>query len=290
MKDGSIGKSGIIYVPLRGSNAAAMERLAAWLDQLREAHPDVTFASASALLGDLGLDEIPFGYPVERDVDSMEAAYDELARALQVPSTDPFEAVGETLLEIRRGISDLIGLNFRAGRVSGRTVWDLLVRSGDFGGYPRAFKERLDLALEKGAEKQPLARRVRLGLIGDPCPTPELFGLLEALGAEVFFQEAIESWAMPGSSSASLSWRTLECPHLWEAGRRSVRIHDEVLARSLYALIHIVWSGAYRKIEEISIKEEVHVPILTLEFSYPAVLTPAHTMRIESFVASFLSS
>ena len=53
LKDGSIGKSGIIYVPLRGSNAAAMESLSAWLDQLREAHPGVTFASAPALLGEV---------------------------------------------------------------------------------------------------------------------------------------------------------------------------------------------------------------------------------------------
>ena len=53
LKDGSIGRSGIIYVPLRGSNAEAMERLAAWLDRLRQAHPDVTFASAAALLGEV---------------------------------------------------------------------------------------------------------------------------------------------------------------------------------------------------------------------------------------------
>ena len=53
LKDGSIGKSGIIYVPLRGSNGEAMESLAAWLDQLRGAHPDVTFASAPALLGEV---------------------------------------------------------------------------------------------------------------------------------------------------------------------------------------------------------------------------------------------
>ena len=53
LKDGSVGMSGIIYVPLRGSNAEAMERLSAWLDQLRKAHPDVTFASAVALLGEV---------------------------------------------------------------------------------------------------------------------------------------------------------------------------------------------------------------------------------------------
>lgn len=53
MTDGSVGQSGIIYTRLRGSDAAAMERLSDWLDQLREAHPDVTFASAAALLGEV---------------------------------------------------------------------------------------------------------------------------------------------------------------------------------------------------------------------------------------------
>jgi len=53
LKDGSVGKSGIIYTSLRGSDASAMERLSAWLDELREAHPGVTFASAAALLGEV---------------------------------------------------------------------------------------------------------------------------------------------------------------------------------------------------------------------------------------------
>ena len=52
-KDGSVGKSGIIYVPLRGSDSDAMERLAAWLDELRAENPNVTFASAAALLGEV---------------------------------------------------------------------------------------------------------------------------------------------------------------------------------------------------------------------------------------------
>lgn len=53
LKDGSVGRSGIIYIPLRGSNAAAMEKLSNWLDLLRDAHPDVTFASPAALLGEV---------------------------------------------------------------------------------------------------------------------------------------------------------------------------------------------------------------------------------------------
>lgn len=51
--NGTLGRSGIIYVPLRGSNADAMERLTAWLDRLRIANPEVTFASPAALLGEV---------------------------------------------------------------------------------------------------------------------------------------------------------------------------------------------------------------------------------------------
>ncbi|MEM9729778.1 MAG: MMPL family transporter, partial [Myxococcota bacterium] len=51
--DGTVGERGIAYVPLRGSNAEAMEDLAEWLGDLREAHPGVTFASAEALLGEV---------------------------------------------------------------------------------------------------------------------------------------------------------------------------------------------------------------------------------------------
>lgn len=51
--DGSVGERGIAYVPLRGSNAEAMEDLAAWLTALRDAHPGVTFASAEAMLGEV---------------------------------------------------------------------------------------------------------------------------------------------------------------------------------------------------------------------------------------------
>ncbi|MGB5810803.1 MAG: MMPL family transporter [Polyangiales bacterium] len=51
--DGNLGRSGVLYVPLRGSNADAMERLAAWLDALRAENPDVAFASPSALLGEV---------------------------------------------------------------------------------------------------------------------------------------------------------------------------------------------------------------------------------------------
>ena len=52
-KDGDVGHSGVLYLRLRGSDARAMEKVARWLERIRDRHPNVTFASAPALLGEI---------------------------------------------------------------------------------------------------------------------------------------------------------------------------------------------------------------------------------------------
>lgn len=51
--EGRVGHSGILYLQMRGSDAEAMEKLARWLEQQREEHPHVIFASAEPLLGEI---------------------------------------------------------------------------------------------------------------------------------------------------------------------------------------------------------------------------------------------
>ena len=52
-RDGSFGKIGVVYTEHRGADARAMEELATRIDQWREKHPDVRFASSLALLGEI---------------------------------------------------------------------------------------------------------------------------------------------------------------------------------------------------------------------------------------------
>lgn len=52
-RDGSFGTLGILYTDLRGSDARQMEALAATLEDLRQQHPKVRFASTVAQLGEV---------------------------------------------------------------------------------------------------------------------------------------------------------------------------------------------------------------------------------------------
>ncbi|MEM7447361.1 MAG: MMPL family transporter [Myxococcota bacterium] len=52
-RSGQIGRIGVAYLPMRGSNARKMETLAEELDGFRKAHPGIVFASPEALLGEV---------------------------------------------------------------------------------------------------------------------------------------------------------------------------------------------------------------------------------------------
>ncbi|MEZ4252982.1 MAG: efflux RND transporter permease subunit [Polyangiales bacterium] len=52
-RDGTAGRLGLLFVPMRGSDARAMEELSQWLEGWRRAHPEVTFASPEAVLGEI---------------------------------------------------------------------------------------------------------------------------------------------------------------------------------------------------------------------------------------------
>ncbi len=52
-RDGTMGRMALIYVPLRGSDARAMERLHGQIETWRDAHPDLVFACPEATLGEI---------------------------------------------------------------------------------------------------------------------------------------------------------------------------------------------------------------------------------------------
>ncbi|MBC7172983.1 MAG: hypothetical protein H5U40_11165, partial [Polyangiaceae bacterium] len=51
--EGRFGRLGLVFVRVRGTDAAAMERLARVLDRVSKAHPDAVIASDSAILGEV---------------------------------------------------------------------------------------------------------------------------------------------------------------------------------------------------------------------------------------------
>lgn len=52
-KNGAVGRLGVLYFRLRGSDAHAMETLSEQLQTWREAYPDMTFASPEAVIGEI---------------------------------------------------------------------------------------------------------------------------------------------------------------------------------------------------------------------------------------------
>jgi benzoyl-CoA reductase/2-hydroxyglutaryl-CoA dehydratase subunit BcrC/BadD/HgdB len=67
-------------------------------------------------------------------------------------------------------------------------------------------------------------------------------------------------------------------------GTRLRDIREEVKRRRIDGLIHYVQSFCFRQIEDLILRYEMDLPILTLEGDKPAPLDARTKVRIESFI------
>lgn len=78
--------------------------------------------------------------------------------------------------------------------------------------------------------------------------------------------------------------RYLAYTYPYDIFHRITDIKEQVLARQLDGLIHYVQSFCFRQIEDIILREEVELPILTLEGDKPMKIDTRTRLRLEAFV------
>jgi benzoyl-CoA reductase/2-hydroxyglutaryl-CoA dehydratase subunit BcrC/BadD/HgdB len=250
---------------------------------------------------------IPFSYPYDADREMLALQIREFMATFGVDAPAVTRAK-ERLDRIRRKLVRLDELTWREGRVGGAENHLWLVSASDMNGDPDRFETGLDRFLEEAAGRAaPRRAGVRLGFIGVPPIMTGLYEFLESLGAPVVFNEMQRQFAMLPSGTASLplgprdpsgreavgTGGSLEAD-LVEQYRRYTypyrvwgRIEDirrEIGARRIAGVIHYVQSFCYRQMEDVILREELDVPMLTLEGDLPGPLDARTQVRLESFV------
>ncbi len=244
---------------------------------------------------------VPFAYPYDADREMLALQIDEFARAFGTDAAAAAKTKAR-LDHIRRKLLLLDEMTWREDRVTGFENHLWLVSASDMNGDPDRFEGELDAFLA-GAETRPKrAEPVRLGYLGVPSIMTGLYESLEALGARVVFNEMQRQFAMLPSCRTDIP----VCPpldrqeclsykgDLVEQYRRYTypyrvwgRIDDirrEVRARRIAGVIHYVQSFCYRQMEDVILREELGVPVLTLEGDLPGPVDARTQLRIESFV------
>ncbi len=234
------------------------------------------------VLASKGVEVIPFAFPLNRSRSVLYDEMDQLRKRLDT-SWKEIYLVKERLERIRRKLKRLDELTYLENRVSGFENHLFLVNSSDFNGNPEAFEKDLDGFLSETEARRSRKERVRLGYLGVPAIFEGFYEFIESLDGRVVYNEIQRQFSMP-FGKADMVDQYLAYTYPYRLEERLHDIREAIKTRKLDGLIHYSQTFCHRQIYDILLRENLQIPILTLEGDRPAPLDSRTILRIETFI------
>ncbi len=229
-----------------------------------------------------GIETIPFAFPYDRDPEALSGQIDRLCRRLGT-TRQAAEAQKARLDRVRALAAEVDRLTWAEHRVTGAENHLLLVGCSDFEGRPEHYAERIERFLAEARARPPSRPEVRLGYVGVPPILDGLYELLESFGARVVFNETQRQFALP-YLDVPLAEAYHRYTYPYDVFGRLADIRAEVERRGIQGIIHYVQSFCFRQMEDVILRKELGVPVLTLEGDRPIPVDARTRTRLESFV------
>ena len=229
-----------------------------------------------------GVRIFPFAYPYDQDRRLLTLQIEQMMEYFGVTKEEAQEAK-EVLDRVRSKVHEIDRLTWQEGVVAGGENHLFLVRTSDMNGDWQAFEAEADRFLAEAKGRRPAADGVRLGYLGVPTIFTDLYECLEELGGRVVFNELQRQFSMPYATDNIVEqYRRYTYPYSFFT--RLEDIKKEVQIRQIDGLIHYCQSFCFRQIQDIILRQEIKLPILTIEGDRPAPLDARTRLRLESFV------
>ena len=227
---------------------------------------------------------LPFAYPDIPNVHRMHHALETLAKSLgtDIAAT---ESARDDLLPCRRQCLNLDRLTWKEDLISGWENHLWLVTSSDFSGDYHGYCSQIGHFIDHSRTRQPFSpAMLRLAYIGVPSIfARSLYPFIEHTGARVVFNETQRQFSMPHTGSC-LAEQYSHYTYPYSIFHRLDDILPELKRRHVDGVIHYVQAFCHRAIADIIFRQNIDLPILTLESNDSYVLTEHHRTRIEAFL------
>lgn len=226
----------------------------------------------------------PFSYPISRKYDAILSEIKNLSDFFGV-SIDDCKNVKREIDIVREKVRYLDELTWKHNKATGfeNHIWQ--VSTSDFNGNYNTYLEDISVKIKEIEERKAIDDRLRLGFIGVPPIMGDLYEFLEIFGARVVFNEVQRQFTMVhgiGMEDLAEVYRMYTYPY--DLNGRLEDIKKEIITRNIQGIIHYTQSFCFRAIEDIIIRKELGVPVLTLEGDKPGKLDSRTKLRIEAFV------
>lgn len=229
-----------------------------------------------------GVRVTPFAFPFDRDPGALSLEIRKLADryATTLPDAERWK---RKLDGIRRIAREIDRLTWEERKVTGEENHLWLVGCSDFEGNPEEYGRRAQAFLETVRTRPSRKELLPIAFVGVPPITSGLHAAFEEAGARIVLNEVARQFSMP-SSSDDLTGQYLRYTYPYSFFDRLEDIRTETARREVRGIVHYVQSFCFRQIEDILLREEIGLPILTLEGDEPGPLDGRTRIRIQAFL------
>jgi benzoyl-CoA reductase/2-hydroxyglutaryl-CoA dehydratase subunit BcrC/BadD/HgdB len=228
-----------------------------------------------------GIRVVPFSYPYDRDRASLEHEIEKF-RGVFGASTEGMQTVEPALEAIRRNLAEIDRMTWEDGLVSGKENNAWLLSASDMEGDYRQYEKRSLEFVSQARGRRKLAG-TRIGYVGVPPITTDLYDFLENFGCQVVYNEVQRQFSLP-YFSCDIVDRYLHYTYPYGVFPRLEDIKTEITRRGIEGIVHYVQAFCYRVVEDVILREMLGVPVLTIEGDLPRSLDARTKLRLEAFV------
>jgi benzoyl-CoA reductase/2-hydroxyglutaryl-CoA dehydratase subunit BcrC/BadD/HgdB len=195
------------------------------------------------------------------------------------------EEVRQRLSNVRRLAKEVDEQTYVDGKATGFENHLYQIMLSDLNGNLEELENMMSQKLEDIKKRQPCKRKIRLGYIGVPPMTCDIYEYVEKFNAGFVYNEVQREFAFPRADIAKdIVQQYHDYTYPYDINFRLQEIKKQIIERKIDAVVHYTQAFCYRAIEDIIIKKELDVPVLTIEGDKLNQLDSRTKLRLEAFL------
>lgn len=235
-----------------------------------------------------GIKVYPFSFPHSHKEEDVQREINEFMHTFNV-TIDEVELVRKRLNEIRCLAKKIDELTYIHNKATGFENHLYQVCTSDFNGDIDAFETELKKIICDIKNRNPLIRKLRLGYIGVPPMTPDIYEFVEKFNASFVYNEVQREFAFPRAYKAlDIFQQYYDYTYPYDTKFRIKELQKQIEERKLDGIIHYTQAFCYRAVEHIVLKEKLEIPILNIEGDKLNYLDARTKLRLEAFLDMLL--
>ena len=235
-----------------------------------------------------GIKVYPFSFPHSHNKADVENEIRKFMDIFNV-NLEQVENTRKRLNKVRQLAKEVDELTYIENKATGFENHLYQVSLSDLNGDIDSFEFDLKKVIDDIKKRQPINKKLRLGYIGVPPMTGDIYEFVENFNAHFVYNEVQREFAFPRSDKAlNIFEQYYDYTYPYNTEFRISELKKQIEERKLDGIIHYTQAFCYRAVEDIVLKQQLDIPILNIEGDKLNTLDARTKLRLEAFLDMML--